>query len=293
MFSPLRNRFGIPGVISVIALVFAMLGGAYAANDSGGGRATASAKGKQGPRGKTGKTGPAGPAGPAGANGKDGANGSNGSNGQDGAAGAAGAAGTSVTNTSLPLGNEKCAFGGTQFKVGSGAATFACNGEEGAQGEKGEKGDPWAVGGTLPPGATETGTWAFNASDANETIFVPISFTIQVGAEVFEEEGHAHFQSDENFSNTCHGFPGEPSAPPPGELCVYYNNGEIGTGLGNATFQGIGNAGSPFSSTPGPTGAVIRFGFDGEPGEGAFGFGSWAVTGCSDALPVGDPNKCP
>ena len=67
MFSTLRNRFGIPGVISVIALVFAMFGGAYAAsNSSGGGKATASAKAKQGPRGKTGKTGPAGPAGPAG-----------------------------------------------------------------------------------------------------------------------------------------------------------------------------------------------------------------------------------
>jgi hypothetical protein len=51
MFSTLRNRFGIPGVISVIALVFAMLGGAYAANNSsGGGKATASAKVKKGPR---------------------------------------------------------------------------------------------------------------------------------------------------------------------------------------------------------------------------------------------------
>ena len=32
MFSTLRTRFGIPGVISVIALVFAMFGGAYAAS---------------------------------------------------------------------------------------------------------------------------------------------------------------------------------------------------------------------------------------------------------------------
>jgi hypothetical protein len=51
MFSTLRTRFGIPGVISVMALVFAMLGGAYAANSpSGGGKATASAKAKKGPR---------------------------------------------------------------------------------------------------------------------------------------------------------------------------------------------------------------------------------------------------
>ena len=31
MFSLLRNRFGIPGVISVVVLVFAMSGGAFAA----------------------------------------------------------------------------------------------------------------------------------------------------------------------------------------------------------------------------------------------------------------------
>src|SRR5260221_553574 len=67
MFSPLSNRFGIPGVISVIALVFAMLGGAYAASsNSGGGKASASAKAKKGPRGPKGATGPAGPAGPPG-----------------------------------------------------------------------------------------------------------------------------------------------------------------------------------------------------------------------------------
>jgi hypothetical protein len=61
MLSPLRNRFGIPGVISVIALVFAMLGGAYAASNSNDdGKATASAK--KGPRGPRGKPGPPGPA---------------------------------------------------------------------------------------------------------------------------------------------------------------------------------------------------------------------------------------
>jgi hypothetical protein len=61
----LRNRFGIPGVVSVIALVFAMIGGAYAAGGpSGSSQATTSAKkAKRGPRGPKGATGPAGPAG--------------------------------------------------------------------------------------------------------------------------------------------------------------------------------------------------------------------------------------
>jgi hypothetical protein len=34
----LRNRFGLPGLIAVVALVFAMIGGAYAANQPGHGR---------------------------------------------------------------------------------------------------------------------------------------------------------------------------------------------------------------------------------------------------------------
>jgi hypothetical protein len=82
MFAVFRSKFGIPGVISVMALVFAMIGGAYAASSDGGGEATASAKkgkqgkpGKRGPTGATGATGPAGPQGAAGAKGDDGANG--------------------------------------------------------------------------------------------------------------------------------------------------------------------------------------------------------------------------
>ena len=88
MFSIFRNRFGIPGVISVIALVFAMMGGAVAASNGGSGNATASAKkgppGPRGPRGKTGATGPAGaqgavgPAGPKGDTGSAGAPGKTG-----------------------------------------------------------------------------------------------------------------------------------------------------------------------------------------------------------------------
>jgi Collagen triple helix repeat (20 copies) len=164
MFSTLRMKFGIPGVISVIALVFAMFGGAYAAsNTSGGGKATASAKqGKQGKPGKTGKTGPAGPQGPAGPVGPAGAK------GDAGAAGAAGAPGASVANTKLNPGNANCAEGGAEFKVGAGSPTFACNGEEGTQGEEGS---PWTDGGTLPPKATETGTYFVGSPTGEGTYF--------------------------------------------------------------------------------------------------------------------------
>lgn len=94
MYSIFRNRFGVPGVISVIALVFAMMGGAYAA--SKGGSASASrlnskqkkevktiAKSFQG-------TGPAGAPGQAGPEGKQGPKGDPGANGTDGTDGADG-----------------------------------------------------------------------------------------------------------------------------------------------------------------------------------------------------------
>jgi len=84
MFTMLRTKFGIPGIVSVIALVFAMIGGAYAANGEGGGKATSSAKAKKGPRGPRGPVGPAGPAGPAGPQGPKGDKGDKGDAGQQG-----------------------------------------------------------------------------------------------------------------------------------------------------------------------------------------------------------------
>jgi hypothetical protein len=190
MLSPLRNRFGIPGVISVVALVFAMLGGAYAANSSDNG-ATASAKkkakkGPRGPKGATGPAGPAGPQGPAGANGKDGANGANGSNG------AAGSDGQSVTTTvEAPFG-ECGEEEGVKLTSASGA-NYVCNGPEGPQGSLGPTGPQGAqgptgpagpegnIGATLPGGTSMKGTWVagpFTAGGAGEAVFTHISFNI-------------------------------------------------------------------------------------------------------------------
>lgn len=86
MLSFMRNRFGIPGAISVVALVFAMLGGAYAANQSGnaGSKASASKKGKRGPRGPKGPAGPKGAQGPVGPQGPAGKDGSQGAPGEPG-----------------------------------------------------------------------------------------------------------------------------------------------------------------------------------------------------------------
>ena len=221
MFSTLRTRFGIPGVISVIALVFAMFGGAYAAsNSSGGGKATASAKGKPGPRGKTGKRGPAGPQGPAGPAGPAGAKGGTGAPGSNGTNGAPGANGTSVTSEEFGVGGKdgKCVgVGGSKFAAAA-STTYACNGKEGEPGvlHPGE---------TLQSGATETGT--FSVKGENKALqTVPIGWSIPLSttaaAEITEAKIHV---VGANGGATCEGTAKAPTAPE-GELCVYKAIGE-------------------------------------------------------------------
>ena len=220
MFSTLRTRFGIPGVISVIALVFAMFGGAYAAsNSASGGKATASAKAKQGPRGKTGKTGPAGPTGPQGPAGAQGPAGLKGDTGAAGGNGTNGTNGQSVTSSAEPPGGN-CASGGSKFTSSSGA-TYACSGATGA---KGAQGSPWTAGGMLPSGATETGFWGYgafpapfeNAPGGEGKSDYSFSFPIPLASppEVIVVEGAS--------APGCPGL-GEDRLPTadPGNLCIY------------------------------------------------------------------------
>jgi hypothetical protein len=239
----LRNRFGIPGVISVIALVFAMLGGAYAAsNSSGGGKATAS-KAKKGPKGPKGATGPAGPAGaqgPAGANGKDGSNGSNGSNGATGATGATGTNG--ANGKSVKLINSappSCLEGGFTYEVeGSGSKNEVCNGEEGAEGEAG------AIhpGETLPSGASETGSWSIPEGAEGFTFLsfpIPLSTTLPSITEptVYVKKG-----STGPNGKCTGGTAAEPKADK-GFLCVYAAEGSIAEGSLFAVQTGAANGG--------------------------------------------------
>jgi hypothetical protein len=290
MLSPLRNRFGIPGVISVIALVFAMFGGAYAATNSGGsGKATASAKGKPGPRGPRGPKGPAGPTGPqgaAGANGKDGAQGAKGDAGQQGQQGQQGTQGNAGTNgKSVTLATEpegaNCEKGGTKVEIEGTPASkkYVCNGKPGAVGS------PWTAGGTLPIGATETGTWSaaqeleqeeFPPGHASVSVVVPISFNIQLSDQLSSSNVHSFLDSnfsdfDESGPGTagCTGSIGEPTAPI-GHLCVY---GEDFFGGLNALEIQKWSAVSGTGATP--AGAALFLNFSGFSNPG----GTWAVTG--------------
>jgi hypothetical protein len=293
MFSTLRTRFGIPGVISVMALVFAMFGGAYAAtNGSSGGKATASAKAKKGPRGPKGATGPQGPAGPQGPK------------GDTGAPGTPGKDGTSVANSTEPAG-PNCKAGGTKL-VGT-STTYACNGEKGATGATGKKGDPWTVGGTLPEEATETGAWAFGTGAAvpeGEVLRVSISFPIPLAAELTEAEAvtcvpncaaesHIHFINQEGKEVTaaspieeglvenpphCDGTAAAPSADP-GHLCVYTGSlvgATIGTPPTNIFPIRLVGAGNFFEAGASTAGATLIFS---QVSETATGVGTFAVTG--------------
>jgi hypothetical protein len=219
MFSTLRTRFGIPGVISVMALVFAMLGGAYAAQSSNSGKATASAKAKKGPRGPRGATGPAGPTGPQGAVGPQGPAGPQGPQGPKGDAGNAGQAGTSVLAGNEPSGTANCeGRGGSKFVTGA-TTTYACNGKEGGSGGGGGGGLPIELG----AGETETGTWTLESPSENEATvaLTSISFPIPL-ARADAESIEVKYWKEEGGTKDphCTGETFEPAAEP-GFFCLY------------------------------------------------------------------------
>jgi hypothetical protein len=201
-----RKHLNPASVIAVVALVFAMSGGAWAAN-----RYLLTSTKQIKPsllaalKGRAGAAGPAGPAGPEGAAGKNGANGANGANGERGQTGPPG---ESVTATTLPKG-ATCAEGGTEFKVGSGAGSHVCNGVTGFTEH-------------LPSGRTETGTWAvsvFNPTGEKDA-FAPISFSVPLAApgQAFYLTGTETKQKSEKGG--CDGTASEPTAPK-GKLCIY------------------------------------------------------------------------
>jgi hypothetical protein len=205
MFERIYQKLGTAGfIISIIALVAALGGGAYAAT-SNSGKATASAKGKPGPRGKTGKTGKTGKPGPAGPAGPAGAQGPAGPKGDAGTPGAPGSNGASVTGTPVAAGQEGCASGGVKYTSASGS-NVVCNGKNGTNGQTGFTE-------TLPEGKTETGIWGSGAQTPQGRHTFPISFPIPLVA----SPDPVIVPSDQASAPGCPGR-GGPFPPPPGEL---------------------------------------------------------------------------
>jgi hypothetical protein len=266
MFSTLRTRYGIPGLIATAALVFAMTGGAFAAK-----YLITSTKGAQGPQGAQGAAGP---------------------QGEKGATGAAGTNGKSVVTGTLNPGQGGCAEGGVSVEVeGSGIKKSVCNGKPGVI-HPGE---------TLPSEATETGAWAFGKPGTTPgALYVAISFPIPLSAPLVagnynpaasppvEEPGQVHyintsgkevvvneesFATEEVTQTNCPGSAAFPEAEP-GHLCVYEGLVSEATPPWS-NFTIMSPATSAFKSGASTTGAVLQFT---APTATAKGSGTWAVT---------------
>lgn len=273
MLHKFREQLGAAGlVVAVIALIVALGAGAFAATN--GGSATASKakakRGPKGPKGPKGATGPQGPAGPVGAKGDTGPQGEKGVKGDKGDKGEPGADGKNVALIrEIPAepGETACnEHGGLEYEVeDSSEPKEICNGEKGAKGDKGEKGDPWSSGGTLPPGATETGAWGFSGVNSGEEVVTTISFPIPLT----ERLAGAHIHYVVSSTTECPGELSEPKALA-GELCIYQGT------LGKAGVPRIESLSLPETGNgANRSGAALVFTTS---GAGAFGSGSFAVT---------------
>jgi hypothetical protein len=146
MFHRVRRHLNASTLIALLALVFAVTGGAFAATGHGGSPAGAlasvkagAAKSKRGPRGPQGPAGPAGKNGAAGPAGPAGPVGAKGETGATGAAGANGVAGAGVTSAVFKTDKGGCKEGGVELFSASGTS-YVCNGEESTPGQQGIQG---------------------------------------------------------------------------------------------------------------------------------------------------------
>ncbi len=272
MFSAMRRRLHLnpATVIAGLALVFAMTGGAYAAKKylitstkqispsvlkSLQGKAGAA--GAPGAAGAQGAQGPAGPAGPGGAKGENGSSGKDGKQGATGPEGKPGKDGKSVEVIPVHTGQTECA--GNGGAIVEPEAVEVCNGS------------PWTVGGTLPKGDTETGTWAIGTVTTENIAASTLSFTIPLATTTGVSAHFINVVGQEEPAgpkpSTCPGTAASPTASP-GTLCVYEasRSGAVGSGEGVGFETLIGGLKT--------AGAVL--GLFAEPGGQAVG--TWAVT---------------
>jgi hypothetical protein len=270
MFKRISKHLTPATVISVIALVFAVTGGAFAASSHGGAsknnnnsaaatlvvaavaakkKTKPPARGPAGPKGATGATGATGPAGPAGPAGPT---------GPVGGTGPAGGAGPQ----------------GVQGEKGE-------KGEKGTTGPKGTNGENGVIHGyePLPAKATETGAITGPEPQASTAgaVWVAISFPVHLEHELDEEHYEvvtvAGVHEHKGGTGTeCAGTAAEPTAPE-GFLCVYLAKEPeeadlIGRGVLNPAKGGQGAATS---------GAIVSLDVIGV--APAKFYGTWAVTG--------------
>jgi hypothetical protein len=248
MFRRIRNHVNATTLVAVLALAFAMTGGAYAAS-----RYIITSTKQISP--KVLKT-------------LKGANGTNGTNGTNGAAGSQGAAGPA----------------GPQGPTGSTGAT----GKEGPAGKNGENGKNGETGFTmtLPKGKTETGVWsahiqseAEGAKGTEGNTLSSISFNIPLEAPLVGGSVWHYVTSEEQTKGTgpaqCTGNVSEPKAAG-GNICLYQGATEPATGASVAKVTPPSSLGT--AQGTGTGGAVAHIHYEGSLAEGVEIEGSWAVT---------------
>jgi collagen type I/II/III/V/XI/XXIV/XXVII alpha len=311
MFDRVRKHLTPATFIALLALVFAITGGAFAATGGVGLRpshasvsgakatvavsrgAAVAARAKAGPRGRTGARGAAGPAGKAGATGPAGAVGATGPAGATGAAGANGASGAGVTSAEFKGHRGNCKEGGTEVVSASGT-TYACNGLEGEEGTPGKNGEAGAIhpGETLPKGASETGAWSvsfppISQEEGEKEVhgLGSVSFPVQLGATP-KKATYVNLEKQENkeVPAECKAEVGgvltEGSAAEPlaaeGYLCVFEGHS---TEISKSERSAVGIL-SPAGvvAAAGKTGAVVSIGYIGPGGVEMNVYGGWAVT---------------
>jgi hypothetical protein len=281
----LREPFGKAGLtVAIIALVMALVGGAYAA-----GGLTKSQE-KQVTKIAKKYAGKPGAPGGAGANGKDGTNGTNGKDGTAGAAGQDGTDGKSVAVSAYS--GEECeeAEGeeGAEFTDGTDIA-YACNGQPGTEGS------PWTLGGTLPPSATETGVYGGPTASANlgieqaldngkQTSF-PVSFTVPVSP--VPTFAYVPGVAGGFGSDPAAGCPGVTAAGIPqagsGKFCVYgFASDAVGLLVPSATVTTRSPDTAIEEHGVKPAGTILNVACENSDPNGAlscYAKGLWAVTG--------------
>ncbi len=265
MISKVGQRITYTNVVLTLVLVFAMSGGAYAAEKY---VITSTKQIKPSVlKSLQGKVGPAGKAGTNGANGANGAQGEKGLTGTNGTNGANGTNGVSVTGTAAsPI---ECEPGGVKYTSASGT-NAVCNGKNGTTGFTE----------TLPSGKTETGDW-FTHATASGTTFqhVLISFPMPLKAEAEDAAVHPegpvlgaakvhYIKAGETSVAECTGSTFEPKAEA-GNLCIYENQSSEASYVSSKSLGG--NAVEGVAST----GTLITFKTTEEEG---VAFGTWAVT---------------
>jgi hypothetical protein len=125
MLKALRRNLTPPTALAIVALVFAMSGGAVAAKNYAAGPAEASKKGKRGPKGPRGKRGPQGPMGPQGLKGDTGERGPIGLQGPKGDTGDPWTAGGFLPSGVTIGGTWVAGIGSSPGPVGAGATSVS------------------------------------------------------------------------------------------------------------------------------------------------------------------------